>query len=184
MLICARLLEAHRTLLSNYTVHRNLYSKIRCKPIISKIPLTSRSNNHFSFPISRSYSTTVNQNPQKDEQGKDMHIEITDRATNQLKSILERENSSNNALRVTVDSGGCHGFQYCYDLTEQNNIKDEDVVFENNGVKVIVDEISLSMIKGSKIDYTQELLGSQFQVVDNPQAASGCGCGVSFEIKV
>ncbi|CAI2173188.1 3171_t:CDS:2, partial [Funneliformis geosporum] len=174
MLICTRLLEAHFTLLLKYTIHRNHYSRISCKPVISKLPLTPRSNN-YSFPISRPYSTTVNKTPQKDDEGNDMHIEITDRAANQLKSILERENNSNNALRITVDSGGCHGFQYCYDLTEQKNIKDEDVVFENNGVKVIVDEISLRMIKGSKIDYTQELLGSQFQVLDNPQAESGCG---------
>ncbi|GBC07653.1 hypothetical protein RclHR1_00760023 [Rhizophagus clarus] len=148
------------------------------------IPKTPQINNIFSFSLSRRYSTTVIKNPQKDEEGNDMCIEITDRAVKQLKYISDQENNFNNALRVSVDSGGCHGFQYFYDLMDSNSIKEDDVVFENNGVKVVVDEISLGMIKGSKIDYTEELIGSQFQVSDNPQAASGCGCGISFEIKV
>ncbi|CAG8683100.1 24454_t:CDS:2 [Cetraspora pellucida] len=104
-----------------------------------------------------------------------MKIEITDRAAKQLNFIAHREKKPNNALRIAIDSGGCHGFQYFYDLMDSNTTKENDVVFEKNGAKVIVDTISLEMIKGSKIDYTEELIGSQFQVVDNPQAASGCG---------
>ncbi|CAG8582676.1 877_t:CDS:2, partial [Gigaspora margarita] len=90
----------------------------------------------------------------------------------------QREKSSNNALRIAVDSGGCHGFQYFYNLMDSNATKEDDMyggIFEKNGAKVVVDEISLGLIKGSKLDYTEELIGSQFQVVDNPQATSGCG---------
>ncbi|KAF0413861.1 iron-sulfur cluster assembly accessory protein isa2 [Gigaspora margarita] len=114
----------------------------------------------------------------------DTKLEITDRAIKQLNFIAQREKSSNNALRIAVDSGGCHGFQYFYNLMDSNATKEDDIIFEKNGAKVVVDEISLGLIKGSKLDYTEELIGSQFQVVDNPQATSGCGCGVSFEIKV
>ncbi|PKY41262.1 hypothetical protein RhiirA4_499118 [Rhizophagus irregularis] len=182
-----------------YTKHQNLFflrrsfhSSVISKSIITQlspskiitIPKTPQINNFFSFSLSRRYATTVIKNPQKDEEGNDMCIEITNRAVTQLKYISGQEKIFNNALRVAVDSGGCHGFQYFYDLIDSNSIKEDDVVFENDGVKVVIDEISLGLIKGSKIDYTEELIGSQFQVSDNPQAASGCGCGISFEIKV
>ncbi|CAG8558915.1 1950_t:CDS:2 [Diversispora eburnea] len=105
-----------------------------------------------------------------------MGIEITDRAVKQLKHLSGSEEVPNNALRISVEPGGCHGFQYSYDLTEKSNFKnEEDVVFEKDGTTVIVDEISLGLIKGSKLDFTEELIGTQFQIVDNPQATSGCG---------
>ncbi|CAG8641721.1 14654_t:CDS:2, partial [Acaulospora morrowiae] len=129
------------------------------------------------FDIRRNYVTSVKRNPQED-----MSIEITERAAKQLKNIAKTENNRNAALRISVDSGGCHGFQYFYDLTDESSFKEDDVVFENNGATVVVDPVSLRMVKGSKIDYTEELIGSQFQVVNNPQASSGCGCGVSFEL--
>ncbi|CAG8486124.1 10384_t:CDS:2 [Acaulospora colombiana] len=124
----------------------------------------------IKIDIRRNYVTSVKRNPQKD-----MGIEITDRAAEQLKTLSKTEKNNNLALRITVDSGGCHGFQYFYDLTEESSFKDDDVVFENDGAKVVVDMTSLGMVNGSKIDYTEELIGSQFQVVDNPQALSGCG---------
>ncbi|CAH1757343.1 11489_t:CDS:2 [Entrophospora sp. SA101] len=125
---------------------------------------------------------------QKEQIKNDNRIEITDRAVKKLLSITKHDNDHNNnksnALRIRVDSGGCHGFQYFYDLVKTNSLKEDDVVFDKNGAKVIIDEISLGLIKGSKIDYTEELIGSQFQVIDNPQAVSGCGCGISFEVKL
>ncbi|CAG8469346.1 12819_t:CDS:2 [Ambispora gerdemannii] len=128
-----------------------------------------------SFWLTRSFATTVVNNPPKDGQGNEMKIEITDRAVKQLLSLMARDKHDNEALRITVDSGGCHGFQYFYDLTPVNALKEDDVLFENNGAKVVIDSLSLGLIKGSKIDYTEELIGSQFKVVDNPQAATGCG---------
>lgn len=91
------------------------------------------------------------------------------------------------ALRVTVESGGCHGFQYLMSLTNISSISPgEDTVFEANdgsGAKVVMDEPSLELLKGSRIDYTMELIGSQFKIADNPAATSSCGCGTSFDIK-
>ncbi|CAG8695351.1 4353_t:CDS:2, partial [Ambispora leptoticha] len=136
------------------------------------------------FWLTRTFATTVINNPRKDDQGNELKIEITDRAVKvwyfcelrqQLLSIMTRDKNDHEALRITVDSGGCHGFQYFYDLTSVNALEDDDVLFEKNGAKVVIDSLSLGLIKGSKIDYTEELIGSQFKVVDNPQASSGCG---------
>lgn len=91
------------------------------------------------------------------------------------------------ALRVTVESGGCHGFQYLMSLTSTSTISPEDdTVFEasdGSGAKVVMDWPSLELLKGSKIDYTMELIGSQFKISENPAATSSCGCGTSFDIK-
>ena len=91
------------------------------------------------------------------------------------------------ALRVTVESGGCHGFQYLMSLTSTSAISaSDDTVFEasdGSGAKVVMDEPSLELLKGSKVDYTMELIGSQFKIVGNPAATSSCGCGTSFDIK-
>ncbi len=91
------------------------------------------------------------------------------------------------ALRVTVESGGCHGFQYLMSLTSTSAISlEDDTVFEasdGSGAKVVMDEPSLELLKGSKVDYTMELIGSQFKIAENPAATSSCGCGTSFDIK-
>ena len=92
------------------------------------------------------------------------------------------------ALRVTVESGGCHGFQYLMSLTDISTTSlEDDTVFEANdgsGAKVVIDTASLELLKGSRVDYTMELIGSQFKIVGNPAATSSCGCGTSFDIKV
>lgn len=91
------------------------------------------------------------------------------------------------ALRVTVESGGCHGFQYLMSLTNTTTLSPEDdTVFEagdGSGAKIVMDEPSLELLKGSQIDYTKELIGSQFKIVGNPAATSSCGCGTSFDIR-
>lgn len=100
---------------------------------------------------------------------------------------MATDSNPNLLLRVTVESGGCHGFQYLMSLTNANSVSaDDDIVFEaadGTGAKVVMDEPSLELLKGSKIDYTMELIGSQFKVVGNPAASSSCGCGTSFDIK-
>jgi iron-sulfur cluster assembly accessory protein len=92
------------------------------------------------------------------------------------------------ALRVRVESGGCHGFQYLMSLTSLSEISaEEDTVFEagdGSGARVVVDGPSLELLKGSQVDYTMELIGSQFRIVGNPAASSSCGCGTSFDIKI
>ena len=98
---------------------------------------------------------------------------------------MMKDSNPNLALRVSVESGGCHGFQYLMSLTDMSEIsQEEDSVFEGrDGAKVVMDEPSLELLKGSKVDYTMELIGSQFKITDNPLATSSCGCGTSFDIK-
>jgi len=100
---------------------------------------------------------------------------------------MSKDSNPDLALRVIVTSGGCHGFQYLMSLTNTNAISaEDDTVFEasdGSGAKVVMDEPSLSLLKGSKVDFTMELIGSQFKIVGNPAASSSCGCGTSFDIK-
>lgn len=100
---------------------------------------------------------------------------------------MSKDSNPNLALRVTVESGGCHGFQYLMSLTKIDSLSPEDdTIFEatdGSGAKVVIDEPSLELLKGSKVDFTMELIGSQFKIVGNPAATSSCGCGTSFDIK-
>ncbi len=82
-------------------------------------------------------------------------------------------------LRVAVDGGGCSGFQYRFDLVEAP--EPEDIRIEHDGAAALVDDLSLAMLKGSQIDFVDELAGAEFRV-RNPNAKSSCGCGVSFSI--
>ncbi|KAE8447391.1 hypothetical protein EG329_010805 [Mollisiaceae sp. DMI_Dod_QoI] len=210
----------------------------------------------------RHQQTTAIFNPRKDDDGKDMTIEITPRAANRLAEIMQKDSNPNLALRITVESGGCHGFQYLMSLTtlpsllklsnsiqeeappasntssndpnaissgsptnptaegeqapalntsssdpnamlsrtlpsdtqnkhtqneKEAKLEEEDTVFAANdgsGAMVVLDGPSLELLKDSKVDFTMELIGSQFKIVDNPLATSSCGCGTSFDIKM
>jgi iron-sulfur cluster assembly accessory protein len=122
-------------------------------------------------------------NPRKDEDGNDLTINITPRASHRLKAIAEKDQNPNLALRVAVESGGCHGFQYLMSLIDIKDI-DAEEDSEGDGYKptVVMDEPSLDLLKGSNVDYTMELIGSQFKVTGIPGAQSSCGCGTSFDI--
>ncbi|KAF9652127.1 hypothetical protein BDM02DRAFT_3073037, partial [Thelephora ganbajun] len=113
-------------------------------------------------------------------------LEITQRAAEQLHLISQRENNPDAALRITIESGGCHGYQYKMELSKHS--QPDDYVFSHPVVKpsnVVVDAISMSLLKGSTIDFVTEMIGSSFRVVENPQSkGSGCGCGVSWELKL
>lgn len=93
-------------------------------------------------------------------------------------------------LRVTVDGGGCSGFQYAFELEDWDTAPDpqtlpseEDVLIEKDGAAVIVDNLSLNYIAGAKVDFVEEMISSSFRVTDNPNSESSCGCGVSFSPK-
>ncbi|KAJ3500347.1 hypothetical protein NLJ89_g9840 [Agrocybe chaxingu] len=112
-------------------------------------------------------------------------LEITDRAAEQLMKIAERQQNSEAALRIAVESGGCHGYQYKMELATSRS--QDDYHFSHPSIKpsnILVDAVSLSLLNGSTIDFSTELIGSSFRVVHNPQAkGNGCGCGVSWELK-
>ena len=107
----------------------------------------------------------------------DNKIEVTETAQNHISKILISENS--NYFRITVLGGGCAGFQYKFDFSKEVN--NDDVLLEYKNAKVLIDKTSIELIKGSKIDYVNELIGSSFKIT-NPQASSSCGCGTSFSI--
>jgi Fe-S cluster assembly iron-binding protein IscA len=125
---------------------------------------------------------------------------------------MEKDSNPNLALRIQVESGGCHGFQYLMSLVTLPSsfiedpqmtptdggeavVREDDTVFVYSvdespsaevftAPKIILDSPSLELLKGSKVDFTMELIGSQFKIVDNPLATSSCGCGTSFDIKI
>ena len=82
-------------------------------------------------------------------------------------------------MRVAVLGGGCSGFQYNFSFEDQRN--EDDLVIERSGAAVLVDSTSLELLKGSELDYVEEMVGSSFQV-KNPNATSSCGCGNSFSV--
>jgi iron-sulfur cluster insertion protein len=82
-------------------------------------------------------------------------------------------------LRVAVDGGGCSGFQYRFDLVDA--VEADDLQIQRDGAVALIDDISLGLLKGSEIDYVDELAGAEFRV-RNPNAKSSCGCGVSFSL--
>jgi len=82
-------------------------------------------------------------------------------------------------LRVGVEAGGCSGFSYQFDLVERAQA--DDLTIERDGAAAVVDEMSLALLKGSEIDFVDELAGAEFRI-RNPNAKSSCGCGVSFSI--
>ena len=104
-------------------------------------------------------------------------IEITENAQLHIANVLKDDNSK--FFRITVLGGGCAGFQYKFDF--ENSKNEDDIIIETSKIKILIDDSSLNFIKGSKIDYVTELIGSSFKII-NPQAISSCGCGTSFSI--
>ncbi len=102
---------------------------------------------------------------------------VTDRAYARLAEIAEMTGEKK-ALRVAVEGGGCSGFQYDIRLDEAGG---DDLVLEKDGQSVLVDAVSLPYLSNAVIDYTDELIGAHF-VIENPNAASSCGCGTSFSV--
>ena len=108
-----------------------------------------------------------------------MAIELTERAAQEVKTILEQNSlpSDNSYLRLGVKGGGCSGFSYALDLTENKNETDEE--WEVHGIKVICDPQSYVYLKGVSVDFKDEVMGRGF-VFNNPNATGSCGCGSSF----
>jgi iron-sulfur cluster assembly accessory protein len=105
-------------------------------------------------------------------------ISLTQNAAKRVAWIAERQ-SKPAILRLAVDGGGCAGFTYKFELADQAASDDE--IAERDGVKLVVDPISLDLVRGSAVDFVEDLGGATFKVL-NPNAQSGCGCGSSFSV--
>ncbi len=105
-------------------------------------------------------------------------LTLTPAAAKRVSWIAEKQ-SKPAILRLSVEGGGCSGFQYKFDLADAPD--NDDSVSETAGVKLVVDPVSLDLVSGSVVDFVESLGGAAFRV-ENPQAAAGCGCGSSFGI--
>jgi iron-sulfur cluster assembly accessory protein len=105
-------------------------------------------------------------------------VTLSARAAGRLAQILAGE-PAGTFLRVAVLGGGCSGFQYSFDFDTAR--QDDDVVVERDGARVLIDATSLDFLKGSEIDFVDEMIGAAFKVI-NPNAKSSCGCGTSFSV--
>ena len=104
---------------------------------------------------------------------------VTSAAASRLAELIAAEGDPALMLRLSVSGGGCSGFQYGFAFDDAVN--EDDKLFEKDGVKVVVDEVSLDFLAGSELDYVEELGSAAFKV-RNPQATSSCGCGSSFSV--
>jgi iron-sulfur cluster assembly accessory protein len=105
-------------------------------------------------------------------------VTVTERAARRIAKILDAEKAPS-VLRVSVEGGGCSGFQYKFDI--DSKAAPDDFVIEREGAKIVVDPVSLQYMAGSAIDFVDDLIGASFKV-ENPQATASCGCGTSFSL--
>jgi len=105
-------------------------------------------------------------------------VVVTESAIKKIATILGSEKEPS-VLRVSVEGGGCSGFQYGF--TFDDTTAQDDLVVEREGAKVVIDETSLELLGGSQIDYVEDMIGASFQI-KNPIAKSSCGCGNSFSV--
>ena len=106
------------------------------------------------------------------------NVAVTDRAARRIAEILATE-PPQSMLRVSVEGGGCSGFQYKFDITRERD--QDDIVIAEHGATVVIDPVSLEYMSGSHIDFVDDLVGASFRI-NNPHAVSSCGCGTSFAL--
>ncbi|MGE3149439.1 MAG: iron-sulfur cluster insertion protein ErpA [Pseudorhodoplanes sp.] len=107
-----------------------------------------------------------------------LDVTVTERAATKIAQILKGE-PGEAMLRVSVEGGGCSGFQYKFDI--ERDRADDDIVIARNDATVLIDPVSLGFLAGSEIDYVDDLIGASFKI-NNPNAKSSCGCGTSFAL--
>jgi iron-sulfur cluster assembly accessory protein len=105
-------------------------------------------------------------------------ITLTERAARRINEIMAAE-PSGSMLRISVNGGGCSGFQYAFDVERRQ--EEDDFLVERDGAAVLVDQVSLQYMEGSVIDFVDDLIGQSFKI-ENPHATASCGCGTSFSI--
>ena len=111
-----------------------------------------------------------------EQETKEMILNLTEKAANKVKAMLEKENKKDYGLRVGIVSGGCSG--YTYDIGIEKSSKENDKVLEEKGIKIFINDESILFMKGSTIDYVETLQNSGFKI-NNPNVKRSCGCGHS-----
>lgn len=106
-------------------------------------------------------------------------VVLTANAAARVQTLIQMEGKPDLHLRLSVSGGGCSGFQYGITLDDQ--INDDDVISEQHGTKLVVDQTSLDLLAGTEVDFVEDLMGASFQF-RNPNASSTCGCGSSFSV--
>lgn len=137
---------------------------------------TDRVYRTFSSQTTAELPNNNNNTQQNNDKPK---LNLSESCIKKLKEISEKENKK--YLRVTVDGGGCSGFQYIFDLDD--TVKEDDVVIGDGNGQVVIDTLSLDYCAGATVDYHTELIKSGFRIINNPKAEQGCSCGASFSIK-
>ncbi len=105
-------------------------------------------------------------------------ISVTDRAARRINEIMARE-PAGSMLRISVNGGGCSGFQYAFDIDRER--QDEDLAVERDGATVLIDPVSVQYMEGAVVDFVDDLIGQSFKI-QNPHATASCGCGTSFSV--
>jgi len=106
------------------------------------------------------------------------NISVSDRAANRIREIMA-SGAGQNALRISVQGGGCSGFRYGFEMVSETN--GGDLIIEKSGARVAIDPVSVPFMAGSKIDFVDDLIGASFKIT-NPNATASCGCGTSFSV--
>ncbi|CAN1772113.1 Iron-sulfur assembly protein IscA-like 2, mitochondrial [Linum perenne] len=150
---------------------------------MSRIPSIHRFTTFFAASIRRNHrllssSSSSALHEAASSTAGDESVHLTANCIQRMKDLQANEEKM---LRLGVETGGCSGFQYVFDLDDKLN--PDDRVFEKEGVKLVVDSVSYDFIKGATIDYVEELIRSAFQVTENPSAVGGCSCKSSFMVK-
>ncbi len=107
-----------------------------------------------------------------------MSVGVTAAAARRIAEIAAGEGRAT-CLRISVEGGGCSGFQYKFDLVESAEV--DDLVISRDGATVLIDPVSLEYMAGSEVDFVDDLIGASFKIA-NPKATAGCGCGTSFAL--
>ncbi len=106
-------------------------------------------------------------------------LTISTEAIQRINQLLEARNNPDLRLRVYIEGGGCSGFQYGFQFDETT--EEDDLLMEYQGIKVVVDMLSLQYLSGAEVDFKDDIMGSRF-LINNPNASATCGCGSSFSI--
>ncbi|KAI3995644.1 hypothetical protein MKX01_027151 [Papaver californicum] len=157
--------------MSRYLLHRLtpfITNRFRCNQ--GRRVLSYSSYSSSTAVVDESSSSSVNQD--------DVHM--TENCIQRLKELHAKQ-AKDKMLRLSVEAGGCSGFQYVFELDDEP--KPNDRVFTKEGVKLVVDKSSYGLVKGATVDYVEELIRSAFVVTENPSAVGGCSCKSSFMVK-